>query len=68
MTQIGVAMCMYLMIAYLKFRGKFDSSMQPIIRLLQLTYLSEETCGDDSIKEDPPDPIETQIQIQFTFS
>ena len=48
MTQIGVAMCMYLMVAYLKFCSKLDSSIQPIIRLFQLIYLSEETCGDYS--------------------
>ncbi len=39
---------MYLMVAYLKFCGKLDLSIQPIIRLFQVTYLSEQTCGDYS--------------------
>ncbi len=48
MTQIGVAMCMYLMVAYLKFCSKLDLSIQPIIRLFQVIYLSEQICGDCS--------------------
>ncbi len=48
MTQIWVAMCIYLMVAYLKFCRKLDLSIQPIIRLFQVTYLSEQTCGDYS--------------------
>ena len=67
MTQIGVAICMYLMIAYLKFCGQLDLSIQPIIRLFS-THLFERRDLWGLLKKDPPDPIETQVQIQFTFS
>lgn len=36
MTQIWVAMCVYLMLAYLKYLSKTSASMQQILRLLQL--------------------------------
>ena len=36
MTQIMAAMCVYLLLAYLKFTSKLGKSLQQIIRLLQL--------------------------------
>ena len=36
MTQIWIALCAYLLIAFLKFRSRIEKSMQQIIRLLQL--------------------------------
>jgi IS4 transposase len=36
MTQIWIAMCVYLMLAYIKFLSKSALSLQQIIRLLQL--------------------------------
>jgi len=36
LTQIWIALCVYLLLAFLKFRAKLDLSMQQIIRLLQL--------------------------------
>ena len=36
MTQVWVAMCIYLMLAYLKYLSKVSASMQQILRLLQL--------------------------------
>ncbi len=56
-------MCMYLMVAYLKFCGKLDLSIQPIIRLFQLTYLSEETCGDYSKKT-----LQTLLKLRYRCS
>ena len=35
MTQIWIAMCVYLLIAYLKFQSALTKSMQQILRLLQ---------------------------------
>ncbi len=67
MTQIWVAMCMYLMAAYLKFCSKLDLSIQQIIRLFQVNLFERRDLWG-LLKGDPPGPIETQVQIQFTFS
>ncbi len=58
---------MYLMVAYLKFCGKLDLSIQQIIRLFQVNLFERRDLWG-LLKGDPPDPIETQIQMQFTFS
>ncbi|NKC15210.1 MAG: IS4 family transposase [Gammaproteobacteria bacterium] len=67
MTQIWVAMCMYLMVAYLKFCSKLDLSIQQIIRLFQVNLFERRDLWG-LLKGDPPGPIETQVQIQFSFS
>jgi len=36
LTQVWIALCVYLMLAYLKFKAKLGVSMQQILRLLQL--------------------------------
>jgi hypothetical protein len=36
LTQIWIALCVYLLLAYMKFRAKLDLSMQQMLRLLQL--------------------------------
>ena len=36
MTQIWIALCAYLLLAFIKFRSRLGHSMQPILRLLQL--------------------------------
>ncbi len=36
MTQIWVALCVYLILAFLKFKAKLGISMQQMLRLLQL--------------------------------
>ena len=41
MTQIWIAMCVYLMIAFLKFQSKLGKSMQQILRLLQLNLFEK---------------------------
>ena len=41
MTQIWIAMCVYLLIAYLKFQSKLKKSMQQILRLLQLNLFDK---------------------------
>ncbi len=40
MTQIMSAMCVYLLLAFLKFQSKIDKSLQQIIRLLQLNLFA----------------------------
>ena len=36
LTQIWIALCVYLLLAFLKFKAEIDLSMQQMIRLLQL--------------------------------
>lgn len=36
LTQIWIALCLYLLLAYIKFQSKLKKSMQQIIRILQL--------------------------------
>ncbi len=41
MTQIWIAMCIYLLIAFIKFQSKLHKSMQQILRLLQLNLFEK---------------------------
>jgi len=41
MTQIWIAMCVYLLLAFLKFQSKLNKSMQQIVRLLQLNLFEK---------------------------
>jgi putative transposase len=41
MTQIWIALCMYLLIAFIKFQSKLGKSMQQILRLLQINLFDK---------------------------
>ena len=41
MTQIWIALCIYLLLAYIKFQSKLNKSMQQILRLLQLNMFEK---------------------------
>ena len=66
MTQIWIAMCVYLLLAFIKFQSKLTKSMQQILRLLQLNLFEKreliELLGDP-----PPIPIETDYQQHVLF-
>jgi putative transposase len=47
MTQIWIAMCAYLLLAWIKFSSQIDRSLQQMIRLLQLN-LFEILCSEAS--------------------
>ena len=53
MTQIWIALCMYLLLAFLKFQSKLMKSMQQILRLLQLN-LFEKRDMMALLRGDPP--------------
>ena len=59
MTQIWIALCMYLMLAYLKYLSKISASMQHMIRLLQLNLFARRDLlallHGDPPKAQPPD-------------
>jgi len=40
LTQIWIALCVYLLVAYLNFKAKLGISMQQILRLLQLNLFA----------------------------
>ncbi len=41
MTQIWIALCVYLLLAFIKFQSKLKKSMQQILRLLQLNLFEK---------------------------
>ncbi len=41
MTQIWIAVCVYLLLAFIKFQSKMKKSMQQILRLLQLNLFEK---------------------------
>jgi DDE family transposase/uncharacterized protein DUF4372 len=53
MTQIWIALCLYLLLAFLKFQSKLKKSMQQILRLLQLN-LFEKRDMMALLRGDPP--------------
>jgi len=61
MTQIWIALCIYLLLAFLKFQSKTTKSMQQILRLLQTNLfekwsLAELISGRSREKYPGPDP------------
>lgn len=53
MTQIWIALCVYLLLAYIKYQSKLKKSMQQILRLLQLN-LFEKRDLLTLLRGDPP--------------
>jgi hypothetical protein len=53
MTQIWIALCVYLLLAFIKFQSKLKKSMQQILRLLQLN-LFEKRDLKALLRGDPP--------------
>ena len=63
MTQIWIALCMYLLLAFIKFQSKLNKSMQQILRLLQLN-LFEKRDLLALLRGDPPiDQMEPSGQM-----
>lgn len=67
LTQIWVAMCMYLLLAYIKFMSKLGLGMQQILRLLQLN-LFERRDLNALLRGDPPKPRVSPLQTQMKFA
>ena len=53
MTQAWIALCVYLLLAFIKFQSKLKKSMQQILRLLQLN-LFEKRDLMALLRGDPP--------------
>ena len=67
MTQIWIAMCVYLLLAYLKFASTLGHSFQQILRLLQLN-LFERRDLLQLLRGDPPEPLVSPLQGQLKFA
>ncbi|MBL0339386.1 MAG: IS4 family transposase [Rhodospirillaceae bacterium] len=51
MTQIWIAMCVYLLMAFIKFQSRMNKTMQQILRLLQLNLFEKRL--DGLLRADP---------------
>ena len=60
MTQIWIALCIYLLLAFIKFQSKLGRSMQQILRLLQLN-LFEKRDMMALLRGDPPGALKINI-------
>lgn len=67
LTQIWIALCMYLLLAYIKFCNKLSISFQQIIRLLQLNLFDRRDLIG-LLKGDPPMPPDRPMQPQLQFN
>lgn len=67
LTQIWIAVCMYLLLAYIKFCNQLSLSLQQILRLLQLN-LFERRDLVGLLRGDPPEPPHPQLQTKLQFT
>jgi len=67
MTQIWIALCMYLMLAYLKYLSNISASMQYMIRLLQLNLFARRDLLA-LFRGDPSDPLPPDLQVPLAFA
>lgn len=66
-TQIWIAICIYLLLAYLKFASQIGKSFQQILRLLHLNLFDRRDLRGLLIG-DPPEPPVPQLQTRLQFS
>jgi hypothetical protein len=67
MTQIWIALCVYLMLAYLKYLSRIGRSLQQMIRLLQLNLFARRDLLE-LLRGDPPQPRPPDPQTQWAFT
>ncbi|VAW81485.1 Transposase, GSU2180 family [hydrothermal vent metagenome] len=60
MTQIWIALCLYLLLAFIKFQSRLNKSMQQILRLLHLN-LFEKRDLMALLRGDPPRVIQENV-------
>lgn len=65
MTQIWIAMCVYLMIAFLKFQSQLDASFQQMLRLLQLNLFEKRDLMALLRRESISQDLGSDLQIQL---
>ena len=67
LTQIWIAMCVYLLLSYIRFLHKIQPSLQQMLRLLQLN-LFERRALLELLRGDPPEPPVSPKQTALVFS
>ena len=69
MTQLWIAMCMYLLVSHLKFASRLGWSRAEILRLLQLNLFERRPLGDllGNKANDPP-ARQPQTEMKFAWS
>ena len=67
MTQIWIAMCVYLLLSYIRFLHKIQPSLQQMLRLLQLN-LFERRGLLELLRSNPPEPPVSPNQTALLFS
>ena len=67
LTQIWIAMCVYLLLSYIRFLHKIQPSLQHMLRLLQLN-LFERRALLELLRGDPPEPPVSPNQAALAFS
>ena len=64
MTQIWIALCAYLLLAFIKFQSKLTKTMQQILRVLQLNLFEKR---DLMFHQYNQEDIEAQLQVKDVF-
>ena len=63
MTQVMVALCIYLILAYLKFQGRISQSLQQITRLIHVNLFARRDLM--ALLKPPPDPSLLSNQMRL---
>lgn len=63
LTQVWIALCVYLLIAYLNFKAKLGASMQQILRVLQLNLFERRALADLFRPPDRQQPVSPQLLL-----
>jgi len=63
LTQVWIALCVYLLIAYLNFKANLGNSMQQILRVLQLNLFERRALADLFRPPDKQQPVSPQLLL-----
>ena len=65
LTQVWIAMCVYLLLAFLKFQSRLSQSLQKMLRLLQLNLFERRNLmallRGDPVNPEPPDQHQVSL-------
>ena len=61
MTQVFIALCVYLILSYLKFQGRISQSLQQMSRLIHINLFAKRDLM--ALFRPPPDPLITSPQL-----
>jgi len=70
MTQIWIAMCIYLILAFIKFQSRLTKSMQQILRLLHMSLFEKRDLmallRGDPVHDNQPDINQMVLLCKLT--